>query len=918
MLVLAILATAWVDGVVVDYDGTPVRGARVALVDESTLRALTPSDVTDAAGRFRVQSRPDARGRLIARKPALPPTSLLLPELEKARHGITLKFPRGIEVNGTVTSDDGRPVGGVSINQDMAARLFSYSGSDEPVEDWARTADDGTFSVRIDELPVDLHFAKDRYVSTTVAVEATRSIRLLEVRLKQLQFVRGKLVRKDGTAVGGEIISSSDLPGNPTTSAEDGSFELGFPTAGEHVVEAGLVNMSQKVRAPADGVRLIFDEGLTISGRVIDEATGEPVKGRIELTSEASGLSIIPSAPVAGPFTFKGFEPGTVIITVSADGYSPAKVKVEAEQERPVVIALQRAVTLRGRVHDADGKPVDYAEIKGEEGQVGQADDDGRFEVQGFATDRPATVTITRPGYLNQSITIAPEDLRKVADILLSAGFTMRGRVLAPDGKPASVRVVASSTAHGASTERGACDENGQFEITALAPARYDFVVDQEIDLSGAVRDVDVEHVREITIQLHRAPRGVVTGRVVGIPAAFTQRTIAVEGVEAGKPMSPDGTFRIDGVPAGPKRVLATIGNLSGRTRRVSKTIEVPAGGEASVELAFETQRVLTGRVTHGGRPMSGARVTFEGSSSQSENTDSDGRYEARLEPGRYSIAVTDRDYEPMPFRGEVDVEQTSRYDIAIDTTEIRVHVLDDETGRPLRNVSVTFGVGAADAGIIQATTGADGVAALQIGLGMKGLVWVYEDGYAVAVANADDADVTVKLVRAVDLKVRVVDARDGRTLEACVTAYDAGGRVLAASMRPDTDGTTTLNLREGSHRIVASAEGYGSTTVRAAAPSDELRIGLRRGGTLVLRSNDDLHGTVGIVQPDGELYASRCAYTGTVPLNGRLTTITDIAPGSYTLEVTPVGQKARRYSVTIIEGAAATVQVDQCAFGSM
>jgi protocatechuate 3,4-dioxygenase beta subunit len=537
--------TAWVDGVVVDYDGTPVRGARVTLVDESTLRALTPSAVTDAAGRFRLQSRPDARGRLIARKPALPATSLLLPELEKARHGITLKFPQGVEVKGAVTSDDGRPVGGVSINQDMAARLFSYSSTD-PVEDWARTADDGTFSVRIEELPADLHFAKDRYVPMTVPVEATQSIRPLAVRLKQLQFVRGKLVRKDGTAVGGEIISSSDLPGNPTTSAEDGSFELGFPTAGEHVVEAGLVNMSQSVRAPCDGVRLIYDEGLTISGRVIDEATGEPVEGRIELTSEASGLSIITSSPVAGPFTFKGFEPETVIITVSANGYSPAKVKVEAEQAQPVVIALQQAVTLRGRVNDADGKPVDYADIRGEEGQVGQSDGDGRFEVQGFATDRPATLTIMKPGYLNQSITIPPEGLRKVADILLPAGFTVRGRVLAPDGKPASVRVVASSTAHGASSGRGACDENGQFEITALAPARYDFVVDQESDLSGALRDVDVEQVHEITIQLHRSPLGVVTGRVVGIPAAFTQRTIAVEGVETGKPMSPDGTFRID------------------------------------------------------------------------------------------------------------------------------------------------------------------------------------------------------------------------------------------------------------------------------------------------------------------------------------------------------------------------------------
>jgi len=906
--------TPSVDGVVVDYDGGPIRGARVELAADPTLQTLTPSVVTDATGRFRLRLRPDRWGRLIARKPGLPTTSLLLPDLEKARHGITLKFPRGIDLKGIVTSEDRRPVGGASINQDGAARMFIYSASGAlQIEDWARTANDGTFSVRIEELPVDLLFAKDRYVATKVSIDHARSIRSLDVRLKQLQIVRGKLVRKDGTAVGGAIINAPDSPTSPTTTAEDGSFELPFPTAGEHVVEEGLVNRHQTVRAPAVDVRLIYDEGLTISGRVIDEVTGAPVEGTIELTSESSSLPIVPSSPVAGSFSFAGFEPEMVTISVSAAGYASAKVKVDAGQMQPIIIALEHDVTLRGRVHDADGKPLDEAVIRGEE-QLGESDRDGRFEVKGFAPNVPATVTILKFGYISRSITIAPEELGKLADILLPAAFTMRGRILAPDGKPAAVgKVTARSTAHDAAVEYGASDANGQFEIKGLSAARYDFVVDEEekSDLSGSSRDVDVEQVHEITIQLHHSASGVVTGRAIGIPASFTRRTIAVDGVGKAKLMNPDGTFRVERVPAGPTTVSATIGNLSGRTRTVSKAIEVPAGGEASVELVFGTQRVLTGRVTHRGRPVSGARLTFQGSSPLSAVADSDGRYDERLEPGRYSIEVADRDYQPMPFRGEVDVEQTSRYDISIDTSEIRVHVFDDETGRPLRNAGVTFANSADDTEINHTTTAADGVAVLEVALGTKGLVWVYEEGYAVAVVKTDDAEITVRLVRAVDLKVRVVDARDGRTLDACVTAYDLGGRVVASSAKPEPDGTASLNLRPGTHRVMASAEGYGSTTVRADAPSSELRIALQRGGTLVLRSNAELHGTVGILKSNGEIYASRCEYAGTIQLNGRITTINDIAPGSYTIEVTPSGGKPRRYPVTIIGGAVVPVQID-------
>jgi len=826
------------DGVVLDYDGKPVRGARVSIIDVSWEPV-----VSDVRGRFRMQLPADPSGQLIAWKTALPAITVPLPALGEARHGMTLTFPRGIDVNGVVTDQEGRGLGGVSINQSTIPPAPSISEA-VPVGDWARTASDGTFSVRIGKLPTELHFAKEGYLDATQPVEVTPAMRPLAVRLKQLTFVRGKLRRRDGTVVAGEIIKAPDAIPDETSSAADGSFELGFPAAGEYSVEAGLVNTSQTVRAPSKNVRLVFDEGLTISGRVIDEATGATLDVDIMLSAESKTSPHVVFLPSPSRFTLRGFEQETVTISVTAIGYAPAKVKVEAGRKEPVVIALKRGRTLHGRVHDAGGKPVQNATIRIEDrSSMVESDGEGAFEVNDVAPHEPAKLTIDKDGYLSRSIEIAPEELGKTADILLSSGLSVKGRVVGPNGKPVAIDVVAKSAGYGTGSGKATSDADGQFEITGLSPARYDFDAGEGSDeLTGRLRDVDVEHVREITIEVERRPANV-------------------------------------------------------------------PGDEASG--GVERKRSLTGRVTRGGRPLEGAQLMFRGSSSGYATTDREGRYEILLEPGHYAVMIEIQHMKWLSFDGEVDVDRTSVYDVSIEISELRVRVVDGETGQPLRSARVAFVQMNGDQELAETT--ADGIARLEITRGSKGVVQASMPGYATAVADPGDGDVTVKLVRPSDLNVRVVDARDGRTLDGCVAAYDLQGRAVdVAWPGPDSDGVARLDVGPGDYRVIASTPGYASAVVRASAPSSELRIGLRPGsGALVLPSTAKLRGTVRILSSDGELYApSMC--NPVESLDGKVRTIGGLAPGNYTLEITPSGGKPRRYPVTIIEGTAVPVQIDQ------
>jgi hypothetical protein len=183
-------------------------------------------------------------------------------------------------------------------------------------------------------------------------------------------------------------------------------------------------------------------------------------------------------------------------------------------------------------------------------------------------------------------------------------------------------------------------------------------------------------------------------------------------------------------------------------------------------------------------------------------------------------------------------------------------------------------------------------------------------EGYAGANVEGKSPAI-VKLTRADGALVRLVDARDGRTLTGDATARDAAGHLLASGSRDGPDGSLRIAVAPGTYRFSGFAAGYGSATVTAEVPSNEVRIPLPRAGRLILVSSSELRGTARLIQPDGEEYV-RCWCDGEpeIRISERATLIDSVAPGTYTLEITPNGGKARQYPVSVIEGQMVTVAI--------
>jgi hypothetical protein len=179
--------------------------------------------------------------------------------------------------------------------------------------------------------------------------------------------------------------------------------------------------------------------------------------------------------------------------------------------------------------------------------------------------------------------------------------------------------------------------------------------------------------------------------------------------------------------------------------------------------------------------------------------------------------------------------------------------------------------------------------------------------------ATGTTAQIDVPLKAAAGLGMKVVDARDGHALDAIVVVKDSSKRIVANHADTAPDGTLTVALADGSYILSTSATGYGTTTFPVSAPSTGLSVGLTPGGTLVVESARDLRGRIRLLLPDGEEYV-RCWCNGIadIALEGRRTTVPNVTPGSYTVElVDRVGAVAGGNAVVIREGQVSTLTID-------
>ncbi|QEH31949.1 ECF RNA polymerase sigma-E factor [Aquisphaera giovannonii] len=410
---------------------------------------------------------------------------------------------------------------------------------------------------------------------------------------------------------------------------------------------------------------------VTVTGRVVDDE-GNPVAG----AAVAAGTDFREKEPDAeavtdaeGRFALKGLKAGPVVLTVQGKGHAPDLLATTAAPGmKPVEFELKAAHAIRGRIVDADDKPIAGAPIAADEWRGhhtlrwhARTDAEGRYRWD----DAPADMVLIDLGSLGYSgkryWQAAPDAPEKT--IPMRRPFRVRGRVTdAETGRPILAYSLVPGYAgpgpgdHDWANDRVREVRGSSFELD-LSTERPNPVVRVEARgyapaVSRRLDDPSSEAVVDFPLRKRAWIGGEV--RLPDGPPAADVRVLAFGrgfvSIVDGRPMmesgpyriaatGPDGTF---GLP--PMEPPYTVLALHARGLAWHRQ-EAAGGAPSATTLKLQPWGRVEGRLRLGGRPAPGQLIRISRADAQDRpagawwgdgtQTDPDGRFAFdRVVPG--------------------------------------------------------------------------------------------------------------------------------------------------------------------------------------------------------------------------------------------------------------------------------------------
>ncbi|HEX5717439.1 MAG TPA: carboxypeptidase-like regulatory domain-containing protein, partial [Thermoanaerobaculia bacterium] len=348
-----------------------------------------------------------------------------------------------------------------------------------------------------------------------------------------------------------------------------------------------------------------------------------------------------------------------VNVLVTHEGYVPSWVEgVEAPTAKPLVVVLEPASRLRGRVEDVSGEPVPGASVRMRPappppGTVGvkvrrsentadvEAGHDGAFA---FAEVAPGAVTLeaSAEGFLPPEpveLQVPPNGEVQDVRLVLGRGAVVSGWITAPGGEP-----VAGARARVGAVQSES-DAEGRYRLAGVPRGLTGLAVSHPA-YKGKTQQVDVQP-GENRVDLTLEKGTTVAGRVVdeaGEPrpgAEVTLRNRSERGPRGYRASSgADGRFELLAVADGSFDLEAETGGFAPAVH--PSVIEVAGRDVDGIEMVLRRGAILSGRVL-GLDPgqMAAVEVTAEraGRPARSATVDHTGRYEiAALEAGDWHL----------------------------------------------------------------------------------------------------------------------------------------------------------------------------------------------------------------------------------------------------------------------------------------
>jgi RNA polymerase sigma factor (sigma-70 family) len=555
-------------GRVFDEQGKGIPGVEIEMDYDKNHMSYTAGDVlTDAEGRFARRmpadnfinlrlrlTHPDFIGFQFGNNLNTPPTDALL------SGNAVLVMKRGLTLNGMVRDQSGQPVENALV---LTASSYSTTGGDsEPIEDFTspRTDKEGKFAAT--GLPPgsrEISISAEGFAPQVMSVDVSEGAKPVKIALDTGTTYSARIVDEDGNPLVGAHVSCDGWeakerrPDQPqdrqplvrlATADADGRLVLNnLPREGKLHFYAGPAQ-----RGEIAGVGFDWSEhgknldAITLyrypvlEGKVVDAETGSPVHKFKVTPGWDTGRGFDPMTfsysktvnPGDGSFSKRidGFISSVEDTTkfqlqISAEGYAPEltpPVRL-GEKHGQFVLQLRRVQPVTGTVIDAEGNPLEGAEVilAGPRHNVtvlnGRLNDqysnvpdirvttkrDGRFSLSG-GDGLLRLVVLHEQGYaLLDPKTLKPGDtvsLTKWARIEGAASF---------DDKPANGLSISALQSNTPSLVDGF---NIHFELAATADVNGHFVLDHvpavPLTVSGAQdsKQVDPKAGATLTVEL--------------------------------------------------------------------------------------------------------------------------------------------------------------------------------------------------------------------------------------------------------------------------------------------------------------------------------------------------------------------------------------------------------------------------------
>jgi protocatechuate 3,4-dioxygenase beta subunit len=973
---LPVTKQARVVGNVIDDDKRPVAAAWVMPAAEAARPGRGPrmrpgpgfGAMSGPDGRFVVRSvEPDEETSLEATKKGLPGGKAPAMKLAsgETKSGVVITIPRGIEVTGIVTDQAGTALSGVTVTaasperggggQVMIRMMLGESAGAEDVQ----TGSDGRFSMRLAEGNYYLSFRREGFAPyRSSPVDVKPGVAPVEVTLQPGAEIAGRVVRTGGAGIDGvalQVMMGGGASG--TTTGPDGSFIIKDLAPGTVMLMVRkpdeFIQMMRSVNAPASDLTIEVPKGVSVSGRVIDKASGSPVtefSAGVSGESSGGGMRIM-MQPVLksfrtddGTFQLDGLAPGPLQLIVSAPGYVqqrvPGLVLEEGKPVRDLEVALETGTKISGRVTGPDGKALSSVNVRqqrqggagggpGMGGGFATTDAEGNYQLEAVEPGEKS-IAFSKDGYppATKSVTVSGREMK--LDVQLSRGATVAGVVVTEGGSPvpgATVQMESATSGY----QEVTTDANGAFRIDGVSEGRVSIVAGKRGWVDAELNDVDVAAATSLRLVLGQGGR--ITGRVTGLQSSeYSQVRVTARTASADSGATPDstGAFTIEGAPTGTVRVVATKGaGFAGSFQSTeAKTVELSVGGEAMVDLEFRNDRVVSGVVRVNHAALGGASVRFNPTSPTLQTrgtatTDASGKYEVRgLADGDYEVTVFDATR--MSAHNETrQVSGSASIDIDIVTATLRGRVTDSDSGSGVAGARISFEPksGESSGMITRRVSESDASGSFVVDNIVPGAYTARaekesygQDVRDVTVGESGAEGVDFAIAKNDGIRLRLVDARSGTALAGAVRIIDPLGRTAYEGNVAASSEGSKISLAPGTYRLSVFAEGYALATGSVTAPSASTALGLTPGGTIDLEFDGSEAATGRLIDATGADYQRGFwMRQPTFRIDPGITTLRNIAPGSYTVALLDgSGNVAKTWPVNVIEGRTTKVGVSR------